>query len=86
MRTYFTGARQDSSRGDFTLRIRAFRISLPSYNAACLSLTPHLSGVWAVVSGSEPLQRFTRHRKPLNLKTALGINRKEHKDRKEWNL
>ena len=30
-----------------------------------LSLTPHLSGVWAMVSGSEPLQRFTRRRKPL---------------------
>ena len=23
---------------------------------------------------------------PFYLKTALGINRKEHKDRKEWNL
>jgi len=59
------GARLDSSRGDFTLQIRAFRISLPRYNAACLSLTPRLSGVWAVVSASEPLQRFTRHSKPL---------------------
>ena len=59
------GARLDSSRGDFTLQIRAVRISLHRYNVACLSLTPHLSGVWAVVSGSEPLQRFTRRRKPL---------------------
>ncbi|MEI7935338.1 MAG: hypothetical protein WCK27_01500, partial [Verrucomicrobiota bacterium] len=55
------GASQDSSRGDFTRQIRAFRISLPGYNAACLSLTPHLSGVGAVVSGAEPLQRFTRN-------------------------
>ena len=38
---------------------------LAVYNAACLSLTPHLSGVWAMVSASEPLQRFTHHRKPL---------------------
>jgi hypothetical protein len=35
------------------------------YTAACLSLTPRFSGVWAMVSASEPLQRFTRHRKPL---------------------
>ena len=34
-------------------------------NAACLSLTPHFSGVWAIVSAPEPLQRFTHHRKPL---------------------
>jgi hypothetical protein len=33
--------------------------------AACLSLTPRFSGVWAMVSASEPLQRFTHHRKPL---------------------
>jgi len=59
------GARRDSARGDFTRQIRAFRISLHRYNAACLSLTPHLSGVWAMVLASEPLQRFTHHRKPL---------------------
>ena len=38
---------------------------LAVYNAACLSLTPHLSGVWAMVSASEPLQRSAHHRKPL---------------------
>jgi hypothetical protein len=26
------------------------------------------------------------HNASVILKTALGINRKEHKDRKEWNL
>ena len=53
-----TGFARPKSVNNFTLQIRAFRISLPSYNVACLSLTPHLSGVWAVVSGPEPLQRF----------------------------
>ena len=47
------------------MQIRAFRISPHMYNAACLSLTPYFSGVWAMVSASEPLERFTHHRKPL---------------------
>ena len=80
------GASQDSSRGDFTRQIRAFRISLPSYNAACLSLTPNFSWVCGgrradgTASAVSPSRGFARihagagrrgHRKPLK---RLGRN------------
>ena len=42
-------------------------------------------GGFDVVVGNPPYIR-QEWIAPFNLKTALGINRKEHKDRKEWNL
>ena len=59
------GAGQFSSRGDSAPQIRACRLSIHRYNAACLSLTPRLSWVWATVLAPKPLQRFTQQPKPL---------------------
>ena len=75
------GAGPFSSRGDFTPPIRAFCRSLPGYNAACLSLTPRFSGVWAMVSASEPLQRFPHHPRAA-LKSVRAILNPRPEDRR----
>ena len=61
--------------------IRAFCRSLPGYNAACLSLTPRFSGVWAMVSASEPLQRFPHHPRAA-LKSVRAIPNPRPEDRR----
>ena len=59
-----------------------------------VSLTPPFMGVWPAAKGTQTVSNGfdtasrlgQRAGKPLNLKTALGINRKERKELKERNL